>query len=309
MATLDINGQHVTVDDSFLKLSPDEQQATVDHIASNIQPAPDKYQQAATEEIQHLKDIGAPLEVGYTRRSAHGATFYADNTILAAAAAPLEMIKHRTWSSSEGYNYAKAREDQLLEEARKNTGILGSAVEMLGGAGAASALAKAGVTTMRMLAPEAGVISRSLASAADAGGIGAVSGFNEGNGLSDRLDKAAKGALYGGLTGVALPVAGSLMHSAASPFISNIMARANPEGYAARQVARGIVESGRSTGDIADAVVNATNEGQGVFNVADAMGNSGQRLLSTVARAPGAGRTAVVDASGRSTGNSGAAHQ
>lgn len=36
MATLTINGQRVTVDDSFLKLSPEQQDATVDEIAASI---------------------------------------------------------------------------------------------------------------------------------------------------------------------------------------------------------------------------------------------------------------------------------
>jgi hypothetical protein len=43
-------------------------------------------------------------------------------------------------------------------------------------------------------------------------------------------------------------------------------------------------------------MVQAANEGQGAYTLADAMGNAGQRMLSTVARAPGEGRTAVVNA-------------
>jgi hypothetical protein len=104
------------------------------------------------------------------------------------------------------------------------------------------------------------------------------------------------GAIGGAALGTALPVAGAVLHGIASPFISNIAARLDPEGFARRQVARGIVESGRPTADIAADVNQAAREGQGVFNVADAMGNAGQRMLSTVARAPGVGRTAVVDA-------------
>src|SRR5206468_510132 len=88
---------------------------------------------------------------------------------------------------------------------------------------------------------------------------------------------------FGGAVGAGLPVVGALGSATLSPFVSNIMARVNPEGYAQRQVARAIIESGRPTADIAGDVVNAANEGQGVFNVADAMGNAGQRMLSTVA--------------------------
>src|SRR5581483_10719206 len=100
------------------------------------------------------------------------------------------------------------------------------------------------------------------------------------------------GAIGGGLIGSAAPVAGALI----SPFVSNIMARINPQAYATRQVARAIAESGRPTTEIANDVATAAAEGQPQFNLADALGNSGQRMLLTVARAPGEGRTAVVDA-------------
>lgn len=46
---------------------------------------------------------------------------------------------------------------------------------------------------------------------------------------------------------------------------------------------------------VADAIAGATAEGQPMFTVADALGNAGQRGLSTVARAPGQGRTDVVN--------------
>jgi hypothetical protein len=41
MATLEIDGQAVTVDDGFLKLSPEAQQAKVNEIAASLNP--DKY--------------------------------------------------------------------------------------------------------------------------------------------------------------------------------------------------------------------------------------------------------------------------
>src|SRR5689334_13603301 len=44
MPTLQINGQNVEVGGEFLKLSPEEQQATVDEIAGNVQPPTDPRQ-------------------------------------------------------------------------------------------------------------------------------------------------------------------------------------------------------------------------------------------------------------------------
>ena len=296
MATLNIEGRRVTVDDSFLKLPPDQQQATVDDIASQLSaPPPDKYQQAALDEQASLKAQGIDEGAGLTRRLAHGATLGADSTILAAALSPLEAIK-RGVGLGEGYNYAKAREDQIMGDARANTGLAGSAAELLGGGVAGGGLARSGLTAGRLLAPNAGLLGRTAATAADAGALGGVAGFNEGNGLSDRLSNAGQGALTGALLGGALPVTGAIAGGVASPFISNILARIDPEGYARRQVARAVIESGRPTADIAADVTNAANEGQGVYTVADALGNPGQRMLSSVARAPGEGRTDVVNA-------------
>ncbi len=297
MATLNIEGRRVTVDDSFLKLSPEDQQSTVDEIASQLSgPPPDKYQQAAIDEQAALKAKGIDEGAGLTRRLAHGATLGADSTLIAGALAPIEAIK-RGVGLGEGYDYAKAREDQILNDARANTGAAGTAAELLGGGVAGGGLARGGITTGRFLSSAApGLLGRTATSAADAGALGGVAGFNEGNGLSDRLSKAGQGAFTNAMIGGALPVAGAVTGAVASPIISNILARIDPEGYGQRQVARAIIESGRPTTEIASDVTNAANEGQGVFNVADAMGNSGQRLLSSVARAPGPGRTDVVNA-------------
>ena len=259
--------------------------------AEKIGLKPDKYRQAAIDERSALK----PDDAGYTRRLVHGATLGADNTLMAAAMTPLEMISRGTIDPREGYNYAKAREDLIMDESRKNTGMLGSGVEALGGGFAGGGLANAGITATRFLGPQAGLLGRTAAMAGDAAALGGIAGFNEGNGLSERAGNAATGLLAGGAIGGALPVAGAVAKPFVAPIISNIMARLRPQQFAERQVARGVMESGRPTADIADDVATAAREGQDVFTVADAMGNAGQRLLSTVARAPGQGRTNVVN--------------
>jgi len=287
-------------------------QAAQKFLASNA-PKPDKYQQAAIDEQASLKAKGIDPGAGLTRRLAHGATLGADSTILAAATTPLEMLKRGTFNPVEGYNYAKAREDQIMGDARKNTGVVGTGAEIIGGgvtgAGLASGLGSLtrgiggnlvasggpGLTTARFLAPEAGLLARSGASAADAAGFGAFTGAMEGNGLAERGMNALKGGLLGGVLGGATPAALSLGGAVLSPIISNIRARINPEGFGRSQVARGVSESGMTPAQIADDIRSAANEGQGMFTAADAMGNAGQRLLSTTARAPGQARTDVVN--------------
>ena len=78
-------------------------------------------------------------------------------------------------------------------------------------------------------------------------------------------------------------------------FISNILEQLNPQGVTRRQVARAVTESEQTPDEIATALQQAEAEGQGNFTLADVLGNSGQRMLSSVARAPGEGRTNAVN--------------
>jgi hypothetical protein len=270
-------------------------QAAQKFLSGASAPKPDKYQQAAVEERDALKAKGIDTGAGLTRRLAQGATFNLADEIMAGATTPLEMIKRGTFSPREGYNYAKAREDLIMEDARKNTGALGTAAEIAGGVGSGLGAARGGLTFARGLAPNAGLLSRSFASAGDSAAFGALAGAGEGNSLKDRFNSALLGGAVGGVLGGAAPAAISLGSAALSPVISNIRARLNPEGFARSQVARGVSESGMTPAQIADEVRAAAGEGQGMFTAADAMGNAGQRLLATTARAPGQARTDVVN--------------
>jgi hypothetical protein len=263
------------------------------HFKMDEKPPPDKYQQAAIDED---KAIGGAPSAGYTRRLTHGATFGADTTVLAGLETPLEMVRQGTIDPREGYNYAKAREDLIMNKSRENTGLTGTAVEALGGGVSAGGLAKAGVTAARYLPEGAGFLARSGASAADAAGVGLFSGAMEGNGLAERATNAAKGFATGGIVGAVAPSVVGVAKYVASPIISQIMARLNPKNYAEAQVARALIEGKISPQEVEAMLAQAEQEGQGVFTVADAMGNSGQRLLSSVTRSPGQARTDVVAA-------------
>lgn len=303
MPTLDIGGHAVSVDDGFLKLSPAEQNATVEEIAKSL-PAngagasdkmSDPYYAAAKADYDRMIARGMPAP-GLSRLIGQGATLNAADEILAGLGTPVEMAVRRTTDVGEAYRHAKAWQDVILDEARKNAGMAGTAAEIAGGLGTGASLASAGLTAARMLSPGAGLGSRAIASAADAAALGGISGAMEGDSIAERVANAEHAAALGAGLGAAAPVAITAARSAAAPLLSNIRARLDPEGFANTQIARALVESGRSPQDISAAVAQAAREGQGnVFTPADAMGNAGQRMLSTVARAPGAGRTEVVD--------------
>jgi hypothetical protein len=88
------------------------------------------------------------------------------------------------------------------------------------------------------------LLGRTATSAADAAALGAVAGFNEGNG-SNRFNKAGESALTGALVVGALPLGFAAAKGVVSPFLSNIIAQINPEGLARRQVARALSRVGR----------------------------------------------------------------
>jgi len=280
MATLQIEGRKVQVDDSFLKLSQADQQATVDEIASSFTPAADP---VSTNDVVRSAATGVPI-VGGLLNKADAAT----NAALAPLLNPLFDEKDQLQGATFGDRYQKSLAMQEGSDAKfaAQHPNVDTAAKMTGGVAATIPAVAAAPWLMGATGGVPGMALRGgLSSAAIGGTDAAIRG-------TDPL----VGAAIGGAFGAAMPVGVAAGKAVASPFLSNIMARIDPQGYAERQVARGIMESGRSTGDIANDVVGAAMEGQGVYNVADAMGNAGQRMLSTVARAPGEGRTNVVNA-------------
>lgn len=169
-----------------------------------------------------------------------------------------------------------------------NHPIANTAGELTGAIGSTGALASTGLGAT-LLGLTARTLPRQIAAgAASSGAIGSLDAAARGS------DPVA-GGLAGAGIGAVIPGASRVAGAALSPIISNVSARVNPQGYATSQVARALAESGQTPQQIDAAINAATREGQPMFTVADAMGNPGQRMLSTVARAPGEGRTAAVD--------------
>jgi hypothetical protein len=155
-----------------------------------------------------------------------------------------------------------------------------------GGAGFGANAARNGATLGRV----------ALGSAVDGSLYGGLAGAGNANGdLVDRAKGGGAGMLLGGAAGGLAPYAISGISAAAQPFISPIMARLRPQDYADTALAEALRRSGRSPDEIAQALTAARADGQDMFTVADALGNSGQRMLSTAARNPHEGRQALVE--------------
>lgn len=277
MTTLNVNGQHVTVDDSFLSLSPEEQHSTVEEIAAHLGP-PDRFDRQDPRFSPGAMASGAALE----GVPILGASVQKAGAYISALAHPLTGVGADGDSISERAAKNLEQEDSASAAYKREHPIELTAAHLVGGA----------LATVPMVAAAPAAMGA-------AGSLGARMLMGGGtNAAIGAADAGARGQdpVTGGLIAGLLGVGGPLAEKAVSPIVSNLAARINPQGFATRQVARGIAESGRTTDQLANDVTTAATEGQPQFTLADAMGNPGQRMLSTVARAPGEGRTDVVNA-------------
>jgi hypothetical protein len=260
------------------------------------------------QELDELRARGAPVGDGRARQFLQGATLGFADEALAALSTPLEMISRRTFNPAEAYNFAKAREDILLEGAREDGGLLGIGAEALGGvvtgsgiaravqqaAPATSAVGRITQSLLRQPGPQAGAGARIAGAAKDGALFGAVTGAGEGDGVEGRSTGALIGGGLGGVLGAGVTggiAAGGAVGRNALGFIS---AARDPSGHAERQVVRMAMESGRTPQEIADALARANANGTPLV-LGDVMGRSGQQGLHVVARNPGPGRDAAVD--------------
>lgn len=172
-----------------------------------------------------------------------------------------------------------------------------TALRIAGGINGAIPMAAGGLSLGANAATAGQGLGRiALGSAADGAIAGAAAGFGAGSGVEDRVTGAAKGGGIGLLAGGAVPYATAAAGTVASAVAAPLMARLRPDAYAARAIGDGLARSGSSADDVAAAMRAAGADGQDMFNVADAMGNAGQRMLSTVARTPNNERQAVIEA-------------
>lgn len=174
--------------------------------------------------------------------------------------------------------------------------------EVLGGAITSGAAAKA-LGLGNALTPGARAIEGAKIGAAEGAIYGGLSADD------DRLKGAAIGGAIGGAAGGALPLATAAVKQGYDKIIAGPVAsmRSAPsEVRASRAIAEALARSGRSADDVADDLARAAQEGQPMFSTADAMGNSGQRMLAGVARSPGDARQMIAETLTNRQGGQGA---
>lgn len=239
MATLNIGGRRVKVDDSFLSLPPDQQQATVDEIAGSIGAMPQassdqdepsiapptegaagEFARAASAMTQNpakaaydaLPEWQKPLVAAsdVVGRTVDGLTFGFGDEIAAGLRAPI---------SGRSYTDELAEQERLTNAEKRRAGGAGTVAELAGGLKTALALPSAGAKAveaghgLKLAVP--GYI-------ADGAIMGALTGAGESGTVDERIDNSINSGLIGMAMGAATPLIASvgskLFQKAVSPF-------------------------------------------------------------------------------------------
>ncbi|MDX0250300.1 hypothetical protein GOC31_16455 [Sinorhizobium meliloti] len=189
------------------------------------------------------------------------------------------------------------RRERIAQDQRDQQDKVASlAGRITGGVTGGVGLAKNGLSMTANAVNRGAGLGRVAATAAGEGAIlGGAQGFGSGEGVGDRAGQAGVGILAGGALGAAAPLAVAGVSQVGGMAAAPVAARLFPERYAERAIGEGVRRSGMTVDDIAQALTRSQADDQGMFTVADAMGNSGQRVLSTAARTPHNERQAVIE--------------
>lgn len=267
MATLEINGKRVQVDDSFRDLTPEQQQATVEEIARSMgvgagQPQSFSQMREAgmIEQAPGNEDLWMPdapqttepqsgavptlpgvigdiqnAERAFSNAMTQGATFGFADEIAAGVAAPFR-------AAASGQTLPQAFEGQIDDIRALETDIAGrnpiasTAGNIAGAVGTGVGLARGGVSLMNGARPT--VTSMGTRGAAEGAAYGALHGFGTGESMDERIGQAIGGALAGGAMGGALGAgAGALANRAAqnaAPTVDELRTQAGALYDAAR---------------------------------------------------------------------------
>ncbi|MBB4407100.1 hypothetical protein [Agrobacterium radiobacter] len=333
MATLNINGRKVKVDDSFLSLSPEEQNAAVDEIAATLgkmapeQPSPSA-PKAARNEPERPKDgrdsflgkadtfmrgaadtlsLGLADEIAAQAKSGpltvqKPSDDYYNRGIFAGSLNPLGALA-RTLNAPFASETKNADYDRALAEQRAidksdsdNRGGYRIAGQIAGGVGQGVGLAKQGLSLAgNAVNRGAGLARVSGASLADGAILGTAQGFGSGEGVEGRIKGALTSGAIGAGIGAVAPGAVAGVSKVAKGAVAPLFAPFMPEPYAREAIAQSLRRSGKTPEQIARIMRVAADEGQPMYNVADAMGYTGERLMSTVARNPSEARQSIVE--------------
>lgn len=114
--------------------------------------------------------------------------------------------------------------------------------------------------------------------------------------VGGHLLKAGLGTIEGGVLGAGTAAAIKYAPAAVKAVAAPLSGYLYPENTANTILTNAVLKSGKKIADVQAAINQAGAEGQPMFNTADALGERGQSLLSTVARSPSDKQAVIADA-------------
>lgn len=298
MPTLNIQGRKVKVDDSFLKLSAEEQADTVDEIASQLGIKAGEDASSAPEG-QASKDLRAelsaitqnPTKALYDQRPGWQKPLIAAQDIADLTANGITQgFGNKAAAAGRSLFTGNSYDDELeamtakTQAARDRAGYAGLTAEIGGGIATPAALASKGVTLAGRFGSGAAQGAKGLAARAGLLGVEGA-GYGAVSAVGNDTD-VGTGMLYGGIGGAAVPVVGGFLRAAAKPVADAVRARVNPAGFATEKVAERL--GNMSPQQAANRM--AANPGS---SLADVGGPSARTLLRTATNIPGKAKDAV----------------
>lgn len=197
------------------------------------------------------------------------------------------------------YDLMQAIQRQDLEQQRKAHPLASAATELGGGGAAAGALAQQGLTlggrTLAEGQPLLNGLLRGLGGAVEGGAYGAVTGFNAGDGLEDRIDRAKANIPLGAAVGAGAVPLGDLLGAAGSTIMNYIGAKTNPVAQAQKLLAQKLGYDSMSPADVAQRVADAATQGKPDFAMVDAAGRNTLKTAKAAAQSPGEFRQTAGD--------------
>ena len=185
-------------------------------------------------------------------------------------------------------DFLKEKARASYTAAKRDKPYVTTGAEIGAGVSNAVGLGGAGLTLMR-----SGMSVPKLAGLGtiEGGAYGSLAGagYDDKNRLRGAAYGAGAGAVAGGVLPLAASAGGTVLKTA-----GGVLGVGN-QSRAKSAVAEAIARSGKSIDDISDDMGRAVKDGQDEYMLADALGNSGQRMLSGVVRSPGDARQKIVE--------------
>ncbi|WP_434723037.1 hypothetical protein [Mesorhizobium sp. RIZ17] len=310
MATLNINGRKVEVDDAFLSMTPDQQNAAVDEIAKSL-PAPnadvaaaDSRAKAGIATAQKIMDAGGPKP-----GSGHDAPDIASPRAMGAAGTFLNSIgegipiagplvdKGLTATAAgigamlTGEPASKVNQEMtdIQQESRAEHPVARTAGNVTG--------AVVGTLPVMAAAPEAfgiGVASAPLRYAASIGSGAAISGGDAAVRSGGDAKETLKGGLIGGGLGLAAPLIAPLVGKGVKAIADNVQLGSIAKALGLDKKAVGVLADAVRQ----DAIDPAALPQLGNDGMLMDLGPNLRHMAGAIAATPGEGKAIVRNAIG-----------